>query len=401
MTGVFLLFGMSDKLDCKKLWEELNQLKELRGEFARVYAEELIKRDFSECRQFFYQMRDILKGPDSEIGKLREMKDAPELKHLKLKEQYESQVEVAWKSGLFGDRVEAVKSDVPVIERGGKKYSMPNWQEVQKTLRKLENLEIIKEKSAQGFTKMLIVPFGYDLKTMAGKFKDKVRELDRAGLNPDGSSNPNKGIFGSGGEKVEFNRSEADYPVAIWEVFDENQLVYYPKQYDKDNHGGLSKEDAIKINGAWQICFVEDMPVIPLEADEKKDVIGGRKRIDRKGSCIKGQTEIPELQQFHAAMQDKEKMENLTKYNHEKGQTPEQYLWMQLTSLLENEKPVLMDYENGVWTGTYLTENYNIVLRSVLFAGWAQHIRRIYLDWYDPDDQDDDCGVRPSVNIKK
>ena len=65
-------------------------------------------------------------------------------------------------------------------------------------------VEIIKEKSAQGFTKMLIVPFGYDLKTMTTKFKNKVHELDQKGLNPDGRSNPDKGIFGANGEKVEY-----------------------------------------------------------------------------------------------------------------------------------------------------------------------------------------------------
>jgi len=398
---------MSDKLDCKKLWEELNRLKELKVEFARVYAEELIKRDFSECRVLFYEMRDIVKGPDSEIGRLREMKDAyvvPELKHLKLKEQYESQVDVAWKSGLFGARdgdkrgaggkrarAEAVKSAVPVIERGGKKYPMPNWREVQQTLRRPENLEIIKEKCAQGFTKMLIVPFGYDLKTMAGKFKDKVRELDRA-----------TGIFGAGGEKVEFDRSEADYPVYVWEGWDDSQMAYYPKQYDEKKHGGMSKEDAIKINGAWQICFVEEnIPVIPLEADEKTDVIGERKRIDRQGSCIKGQTGTPQIQQFHAAMQDKKKMENPAKYNHEKGQTTEQYLWMQLTSLLEYEKPVLMDYENGEYRGTYLTGSYYIASHDVPFVDWDRRGRQIGLSGNFPAVRIDDYGVRPSVNIKK
>ena len=374
---------MSDKLDCKKLWEEL------------------IKRDFSECRLLFNEMRDIVKGPDSEIGRLREMKlfVAPELKHLKLKEQYDSQVEVAWKSGLFGEVSDA--HGLPVIERGDKKYPMPNWREVQKALRKPENLEIIKEKSAQGFTKMLIVPFGYDLKTMAEKFNDKVMELDRAGLNPDGSSNPDKGIFGAGGEKVEFNREDADYPVYVWEGWDENQMVYYPKQYDKDNHGGLSKKDAIKINGAWQICFVEDMAVIPLEADEKKDVIGGRKRIDRKGSCIKSQTGTPQIQQFHAAMQDKEKMANPAKYRHEKGQTNEQCLWMQLTSLLEKEIPVLMDYENGEFRGTYLTESYNIASHGVPVVYWSQNFRQFGLYGDNPGYQVGDYGVRPSVNIIK
>ncbi len=421
---------MDEKIDCKKLYDEMERLKELRVEFGRVYEEGLKRRDFGDCRPLFREIRDLLDEPGTKMGRFRAMNVAPELNHLKLREQYESQVEVAWKSGLFGagenqdyaDRCRGGANEnqnglrkaksglesvhvykLPVIERGGKKYPMPSWQEVRQTLRKPENLEIIKEKSAQGFTKMLIVPFGYDLKTMVGKFKEKVRELDQAGLNPDGSSNPDKGIFGAGGEKVYFNREDNGYPVYIWTGWDESQLVYYPKQYDQKKHGGMNKDESIKINGAWKICFVEDMPVIPKEGKE----IGGRKQIDRNGSCIKGQTDTPSIAEFKEAMDNakaepgKKKMENPANYRHERGQTPEQYLWMQLTSLLEKEKPVLMDYENGEWRGTYLTECYNISALLVPFANWDQGVRRISLDGSNPAIQFGDFGVRPAVNIIK
>ncbi len=403
--------------NCKKLYDELYQLKEKRAEFGRVYEDGLKKRDFGQCRPLYREIRNLLDGADTEIGRFRAMNGAPELNHLNLKEQYESQVDVAWKSGLFeaGENIDENQNGLskakkgsesvhvhrmPAIERGGKKYPMPSWKEVHKTLRKPENQEIIKEKSAQGFTKMLIVPFGYDLKTMARRFKEKVKELDQTGLNPDGSSNPNKGIFGAGGEKVEFNRAETHYPVLIWEGWDESQMVYYPKQYDQKNHGGMNKEESIKINGAWQICFVEDMPVIPEASQE----IGGRKQIDRKGSCIRGQTGIPEIQKFHAAMQDKEMMEETKNYRHERGQTCEQYLWMQLTFLLDEEKTVLMDYENGEWRGAFLTESYNDSLHGVPTANW--HLdhhpdkRGIDLFGLDPTSDSDNYGIRPSVNIK-
>ena len=311
--------------------------------------------------------------------------------------QYVSQLEVAWKSGLFNDDPIGGKSKgimhwshVPCIVRGTSTDTIPTWNIVKESLQK--NKEIIQEKHAQGFTKMLVVPFGYDLKTMAERFKVKVRELDET-----------VGIFGAGGEKVEFKKEDEDYPVYIWDGWDENQLVYYPKQYTKEDHGGLTKDDAIKINGAWQICFVEDMPVIPLEG---KDV-GGRRQIDRRGSCIKGQAQTPMIKDFKEAMDNlelepgKRQLKEPTGYSHEKGQTPEQYLWMQLTSLLAKEKPVLMDYENNEYRGTYLIECFSVSSRDVPFANWYRSNRQFFLDRSNTDVLFGDFGVRTSVNIIK
>ena len=397
MKGRFLEIIMDYELrmnseKCRQLGGELAKLKGLRDDFAREFEVGKASGDFSG--QNLMDLKDVinalLKG-DTELAKLRENMLPPQLK---LKEQYESQVAVAWKSGLFDGALN--------IERGGQKYPMPTWKEVQKILRKPENREIIKEKSAQGFTQMLIVPFGYDLKTMAQKFKAKVRELDQSGLNADGSSNPNKGIFGAGGEKVDFKRDDDNYPVNIWDGWNEEQIVYYPKQFDQQNHGGKIKEDAIKINGMWQICFVEDlekMAVIPLQADDQKDVIGGRRRMDRKGSFIKGQTGAPSIREFKTAMEDPAKMINPKSYKYEKGFTPEKYLWMQLTSLLSKERTILMDYENSEWRGAHLTQCYSVASDFVPFAGWSRMGRRVDLGGYGPDDQDAYYGARSSVDI--
>ncbi len=329
-----------------------------------------------------------IKGSLADYNKTGEDAIESVLPGLRLREQYESQRSVALRSGLFDASLKEVPMgliapiNLPVIRRMEQMYPMPGWKEVREAL--IKNKEIIKEKSAQGFTQMLIVPFGYDLKTMAEKFKEKVREL---GQGP--------GIFGASGEKVDFNKDNNDYPVYIREGWDESHLVYYPKKYDQQDHGGLFKEDAIKINGAWQLCFLEDMPVIPL-ATADNEVIGGRRKIDRKGSCIKGQTGSPSIQQFKEAM---DKLGN--KYRYERGQTPEQYLWMQLTSLLAKEKPVIMDYENNEWIGTYLTECFNVSSLVVPVAYWDVADRQLYLGRFVPEDRFDFCGVRPAVNIIK
>ncbi|MBP7058207.1 hypothetical protein KBB06_02595 [Candidatus Gracilibacteria bacterium] len=189
---------------CRQLGSELAELKGLRDDFAREFEVRKASGDLNGQRVVDLKNRinALLKG-DTELARMRGTVVPPEMEHLKLKEQYESQVAVAWRSGLFGEgvhgQVEAGKRRLPVIERNGQKYPMPTWKEVQKILRKPENREIIKEKSAQGFTQMLIVPFGYDLKTMAQKFKAKVRELDQEGINMDGSNNPGKGVFSASG----------------------------------------------------------------------------------------------------------------------------------------------------------------------------------------------------------
>ncbi len=123
---------MADQKLCEKLRNELTDLKELRLQIGWAYKTALNTRDFGVCGELRHKIRKILEGPESETGKLRESMRLPELKELKLKEQYESQVKVAWKSGLFGEEQlraqPETKKPLPVIERASHHYPNANLE---------------------------------------------------------------------------------------------------------------------------------------------------------------------------------------------------------------------------------------------------------------------------------
>ncbi len=383
----------------------MERLKELRGEFGRVYKEGLKKQDFDECRPLFREIRGLLDGPGTEIGRFRAVNVAPELNHLKLHEQYESQVDVAWKSGLFGAH-ESVRrrrggvSDVhklPVIERGGKKYPMPSWKEVQHTLRKPENLEIIKEKSAQGFTKMLIVPFGYDLMTMADSLGQNIMELAL-----DSELGDNKGIFCPDGSLAQFDRFSEEFPLFHNDAWIEEAMRYYPDSYSPDPFPGMSKQEAINMFGAWQICFVEDNAVIPNVGE----VVGGRQQIDQHGSCYKHDMDMDKPVSFKEVFRRKSRFfNNPEKYEHEICFTAEQDLWMRLDYLLGGKEPVLLDYASPFSRySVFFPESFNYLTNTVPGIGFStengEEISSILLNMLDPYEGEENATARTLVMLK-
>lgn len=125
--------------------------------------------------------------------------------------------------------------------------------------------------------------------------------------------------------------------------------------------------------------------------------------MDRKGSFIKTEfkndPEAPRICEYKAVMDDKQKLISQKAYQHEKGFTPEKYLWMQLTSLLTKEKPVLMDYEDPSWRGVYLTGCYNVASGNVPFISLAGFSRQVILGGSSPVYEDGNYGMRSSVDI--
>lgn len=183
-------------------------------------------------------------------------------------------------------------------------------------------------------------------------------------------------------------------------------MVYFPKEYDEQQkHGGLSKEKVISLNGAWQICFVEDLEKcaeIPLVADDVKDVVGGRKRMDRTGSfLIEKNFMTPQIVELKKALDDKQKLKNPSAYRYETGLIPEKHLWMQLTSLLAKEKPVLMNYDFDELRGVYLTGCFNINPPLIPVADYSRINGYITLGGRGSRGRDDKVGVRTSVDMIK
>ncbi len=376
---------MSD-LNCKKLYEELAWLKELKVEFDRAYEEGLAKKNFSGCAPLYRQMKDLMRGDGSFIKRIREFRELIEL--LDLEAQYESQVEVAWNSGLFKDEV-GNNSLLPVIERDGKEYKMPDWREVKRQL--FRNIEMVREKAEQGFTKMLIVPFASSLKDFESGLRWTIRSFEDSG----------RGVFSTDGDRISFKQDEDDlYPLII--NYTDDQLVYYPKKYDPKNHGGMTKTEVIDSKGAWQICFVEDMSQIPDFACEE---VGGRLRLDKRGTGLKMNQgkwrKEPSIEDWHRAMFNKNEFIDADSYRHEEGMVIEQYAWMQLTNLLEGQKPVLSDCDDSEYSGVYLLNSYDISRRFVATVDWRWEEGLVMYNGDSPDFSYASAnGIRSIVNLK-
>lgn len=402
------MLGDNQKNRCQLLAGDLIELKRLRIQFVRAYTLAVQNGDFSACKYLQQRIKELIKDPDSLLNQVREGR---EVHKLKLKEQYESQLRVAWRSGFFKKSTvsqwpqKTPLHGLPMIERDDEKYVMPSWPKVHQAI--IKNRDLIKEKSRQGFTKMLIVPFGYDLKTMVGKWKNKLFELDQQGIKADGTDDPDKGVFNAQGQKIQFERKNVDgnyfvdYPIGdVMDSWDEKKLLYYPG----DNNGGnkgenlpLSKNEVIKINGAWQICFVEDLPVIPDEGL----VVGGRKQIDRHGSCRKEVNGYSSVREFMDALNDKNEFIDPEKYAKERGMTPEEYIWLAVTYLLEKEKPLMLDYEN--WFnrgGIFLVGCCYAKEKAVPAKSWQSQFRHIQLESVDFAFATPDGGIRTIIQVK-
>lgn len=372
-----------DRNRCDQVVLELKKLKTLRIEFEVFYERGVVSKDFTRLEYVKKQIKNLLEDSSSALGNLHETLVAPGLNSLKLKKQYDQQVKVALESGLFESE--------PVIERDGQRYPMPSWVQVQRILKR--NRKILKAKSAQGFTRMLIVPFGYDLQVMAEKLYAKIVELQEGG-----------GIFDATGNKINIDLENEPSYMEGTTLLDDFFTDYYSGDYAgiTDSHtNAFTKDEVITSDGVWQICFVEDMPVIPLDSDVEGNVIGGRRRLDRVGTWIESKHKkdrVPAVNEFNKFLAgNKEGVIAPGAYNNEGVMPSEHYFWMQFSSLLGDDKPVLMDYENGEKRGTYLLGGYNTVDRGIVVFEWNKEKRQIEISCASPESSDPYLGVRTAV----
>jgi hypothetical protein len=99
--------------------------------------------------------------------------EAPEslFERLKLKEQYLAQVKSLYKSGLLENFLPT--PDHPQVDLGltdiiGKRHYLPHLKDLESGV---NNHPELKEKVEQGFTKLLIVPFGLPLEHIINRYK--------------------------------------------------------------------------------------------------------------------------------------------------------------------------------------------------------------------------------------
>jgi len=244
---------------------------------------------------------------------------------LELPKQYNEKVKILNKLGLLEILPEA--KDIGIVGIDGKEYVLPEMEEIQEKLEK--NKEIFETKMKQGFTDINIVPFGLPLQKLINTMEKTILKHHQEGK----LFAVRKNIEDEN-ETLEKLELDTDKPVYQWEGYEkadtEEKLVYYPKEFSKENHQGQTKRDILnKANEGFIITLQEKSPNIPGE-DDKPEIIGGRERLRAN--------KTPD--EYLKLLQTEEQ------YQNEQGQTPEEWITKFLTTLKKHNQAI-DDYEGN------------------------------------------------------
>jgi hypothetical protein len=288
---------------------------------------------------------------------------------LKLPEQYASQKDILERTGIL----EKLSSGEPGI-RGidNKEYVMPKYEDI---LQRIEAKgEILKTKIEQGFTKLLIVPFGMKLDDLIEKYSQVILEHHKAGTLLATKEKPT-----DPDEALELDENQ---PAWKWDGYNnadiEGKLVYFPKEFSQ-NHQGKTKEELIKEQGGWNILLIEDLPNIPRAGKGK--IIQNRKQLEAN------KTPNEYLQTLQTDKQ----------YQNESGMTPEDQVSYAITHL-EQTNQVIDDY-SGKGSASYQLGAYFAASGGVPHACWNRGFRQAFLGRPDPGNRYSGLGARGAVRV--
>ena len=313
---------------------------------------------------------DLYTDYKNELLKIKGKKESE--KTFELKEQYEDQIETLKKNGL----IEKLPSgELGFIDIKDQPRPIPSYDDILKRVEAKK--ELLEKKREQGFTQLLIVPFGMKLSDIIEKAKELIIKKHKE-----------RNLKGTNGDLLELKEEKGEKK-PIWlaegykggevDIGGDSDLVYYPEKYDKENHGGKTKEKIIENTDGWEVMFIEDLPDLPAEG--KGRTVGERKQLEANKS--------PE--------QYLEKMQTDPQYKGESGMTPEAELVYFMHYLQKNNKGI-DDYQGSGKV------NWNLAgyLKSAGGVGcfyWNRGNGRLLLDWSSPDYRFDFRGARSSARI--
>jgi hypothetical protein len=265
---------------------------------------------------------------------------------LKLREQYEQQIKTLNETGVLEILPES--QELGIIGIDGKGYPIPTYEQILQRIT-TEKVELLTKKFEQGFTQLLLVPFGMPLKVLIDRYRRELLKHDSEGT-----------LLSTDGQKLELDREN---PIDIWENYQNadinGELVYDPQEFSQ-NHQGRTKIEILQEKGAWQIILSEDLTDLPGEG---------------QGKTIKGR------HQFEANQQGKHYlwlMQANPQYQGEKGFSPESWLTLAITHL--QAKNQVIDNWKHQSKVCFLTGSYFEKFDRLPLANWLSDDRQAVLD---------------------
>ena len=185
----------SPKPELESINPEKQELLDLFEEFKRIL--ELAKKEGGEYINKALELKGILEKKKKEH---KEKQDP--FGEIKLKDQYNKQVEMLDRLGIIPGR--------EIVGIDGKQYSVPTFNEIKDRI--MENKEVLKKKVEQGFTELLLVPFGMSLDKLSEKYKEVILKHHKEGKLLATKKDPS-----DPGVKLELDEAE---PLHVWEKYE-------------------------------------------------------------------------------------------------------------------------------------------------------------------------------------
>lgn len=279
---------------------------------------------------------------------------------LNLSSQYQSQLQILRDSTIL-QSLPGGKEGITGIDNHS--YPVPTLPEIRSALSSQPRLG---EKIAQGFTRLLLVPFGMSLDDLRGKYKETLLAADQAG-----------GLNDSQGNAVPLNRND---PLYTWEQYNNadvtGTLLYDPQEFSR-NHHGKTKSDLLSSSSpsGFQVLLVEDIAELPREGQGA--TIGSRPQLECNRTL---EDYLQTLQTDHI-------------YRYETGLNPEAYIALAITRLRENGT-VLNKGTYSFLTGVYFPSSGNVP-----YAGFDRGNRRAGLGAEGPVHRHGSFGARVGVRF--
>jgi len=286
---------------------------------------------------------------------------------LHLQEQWEEQVRTLNETGII--ELLPKFQDIGIVDINGKEQPIPTFEQILKSLDTKEQREMIKEKLEQGFTKLLMVPMGLPISIILDRYKRLLIKKHQEGK-----------LLSTDNEKLDLDEKEPIYlenPLSDQDI--DSKLIYFPEQFNKQDHQGQTKQELISQGNNWQVILVEDLADIP--AENKGKTIKSRKQLEANQS--------PE-QYLQTIQTDKT-------HQHEQAPTIESEL-IYAISELKNKNQAIDDWQ-GKGKGCWLFGNYLKDSGGVPAFSWFRGARRAGLYWRYPGSRDGAYGSRSGVKI--
>ena len=299
-----------------------------------------------------------------------------------LREQYDSQVELLEEVGILKEGV--------ILGIDGHEYPVPTLEQIASRL--FERRETLKTKHDQGFTKLLLVPFGMSLDALQETIKQFFIKYKKSHSFDLDTSMP---LFTSG-----------DYQGA--DTGDSPNLFYYPQSFDEKGHQGKTKMEILREQEdnqdsfpGWTVHLFQ-----PSNSDSQDtEAPMGFAHIPRQGKGT-SQGDLVPRPSLEASKTPNEYLSILqsdqgdkdSPYRGETGMTPEDWITAFMIHLSETGKP-LDDYLNGIESASNLTGAFFLFSYLVPRARWSRGSRRIHLFGNSLLGWVVDTGVRSSVML--